>query len=450
MSLIRCLGISVCTLSLLIVWYRLTIHSKTSFSTHRSALCAILLVSFLLPFLQIEGFNNPFTSIISNYWEMPNFIDNWAETTPLLDVNQPKESFYTTMNYQNILLLLYGLGVLVLGVRFLLHLGQFCFLVLSNTIIRQDNYHYVLVKNPNYAAAFMHYILISKSIWESEDKLLIAQHECKHVDLWHSTDRFLTEILCVFQWFNPFIYWFRKELIAVHEFQVDQAIVASGIDSIQYQQLIAQYATSSNQFRFGNHFSHSLTLNRIKMIAQNKSFHSFSAYRILLLIPAIGILVSLFAFQTPIFSNATTPYTLTITTENNAFILPIKKGEFQKTVGYGMRIHPIYKSKKLHTGVDFIAPLGTPILSVQNATVIRVQQSEEEGYGNNIILQLNEKTQVMYAHMDLIKVKVGQQITKGTVIGTVGNTGLSTNPHLHFEVVEDGKKVDPKDFLPSY
>lgn len=450
MNLIRCLGISVCTLSLLIVWYRLTIHSKTSFRTHRSALCAILFVSFLLPFLQIEWLNNPFASTIFNYWEMSNFMDDWVETAPLLDENQPKEPFYTTINFQNLLLFLYGLGVVVLGVRFLLQLGQFCFLVLSNTIIRQNKYQYILVKKPNYAAAFMRYVIISKNIWESEDKLLIAQHECKHVDLWHSTDRFLTEILCVFQWFNPFIYWFRKELIAVHEFQVDQAIIASGIDSIQYQQLIARYATSSNQFQFGNHFSHSLTLNRIKMIAQHKSFPSFSTYRILLLIPVIGILASLFAFQTPVFPKATTPYTLTITTENNDFILPIKEGTFQKTVGYGMRIHPIYKSKKLHTGIDFIAPLGTPILAVQNATVIRVQQSEEKGYGNNIILQLDKKTQVMYAHMDLIAVKVGQQITQGTVIGTVGNTGLSTKPHLHFEVVENRKKVNPKDFLPSY
>jgi murein DD-endopeptidase MepM/ murein hydrolase activator NlpD len=376
-------------------------------------------------------------------------MDYWVGSPPLLEENLPKESFYNTLSYQNLLLLLYGLGVVVLGIRFLLQLGQFCYLIFSNKIIRQNQYQYVLVKKPNYAAAFMHYIIISKSIWESEDKLLIAQHERKHVDLWHSTDRFLTEILYVFQWFNPFIYWFRKELIAIHEFQVDQAIVASGIDSIQYQQLIAQYATSSNQFQFGNHFSHSLTLNRIKMIAQNKSFHSFSAYRILLLIPAIGILVSLFAFQTPTFPTATTPYSLTITTENNSFILPIKTGQFQKTVDYGMRLHAIYKIEKLHTGVDFIAPLGTPILAVKNAKVIRVQHSEE-GYGNNIILQIDEKTQVMYAHMDLIKVEVNQQITQGSVIGTVGNTGLSTKPHLHFEVVEDGKKVDPKSFLPSY
>lgn len=449
MSLIRCLGISVCTLSLLIVWYRLTIHSKTSFGTQRNALCLILFASFFLPFLQIEGHSNPLTATISNYWETSSFMDHWVGTVPLLEEKQPKESFYTTINYQNGLLLLYGLGVLVLGVRFLLQLGHFCFLVLFNPIIRQNKYQYVLVKQPNYAAAFMHYIIISKHIWESEDKLLITQHECKHVDLWHRTDRFLTEILCVFQWFNPFIYWFRKELIAVHEFQVDQAVVASGIDRIQYQQLIAQYATSSNPIQFGNHFSHSLTLNRIKMIAQNKSFHLFSTYRILLLIPAIGILVSLFAFQTPILPKATMPASLALATENKAFILPIKKGAFQKTVGYGMRIQPIYKVKKLHTGVDFIAPLGTPILAVQNATVIRVQQSDK-GYGNNVILQIDEKTQVMYAHMDLIKVEINQQITQGSVIGTVGNTGLSTKPHLHFEVVEDGKKLDPKGFLPSY
>ena len=288
----------------------------------------------------------------------------------------------------------------------------------------------------------MHYIIISEHIWASEDKLLITQHECKHVDLWHSTDRFLTEILCVFQWFNPFIYWFRKELIAIHEFQVDQIIVASGIDSIQYQQLLLQYASSSNQFRFGNHFSHSLTLNRIKMIAQNKSFHSFSVYRILLLIPVIGILISLFAFQT-------TAYTLSIPTENNNFILPIEEGQFQKTVNYGMRIHPISKLEKLHTGIDFVAPMKTPILAVQNAKVIRVQQSEK-GYGNNIILQIDKNTQVMYAHLNSIDVTVSQELTQGTVIGTVGNTGASINPHLHFEVVKDGEKVDPKKFLPSY
>ena len=449
MSCIRCLGISVCTLSLLLIWYRLTIHSKVSFRTQRYALCTILLVSFLLPFLHIEGLYNPFAVPLFPYFGEVGFRDYWVESLPLLEENSPKKSFYSTMNYSNSLLFLYGLGVWVWGIRFLLQLGQFCYWALSNTIIQQHNYHYVLVKQPNYAAAFMHYIIISKNIWESEDKLLITQHESKHVDLWHSVDRFLTEILCVFQWFNPFIYWFRKELIAVHEFQVDQAIVASGIDSIQYQQLIVQYATSCNQFRFGNHFSHSLTLNRIKMIAQNKSFHSFSTYRILLLIPAIGILVSLFAFQTPTFPSATTPYTLSISSENNYFILPIEQGKFQKTVGYGMRLHAIKKIEKLHTGVDFIAPLGTAILAVQNATVIRVQHSEK-GYGNNIILQVDDKTQVMYAHMDLIKVEVGQQLTQGAVIGTVGNTGTSTKPHLHFEVVENGEKVNPKGFLPSY
>jgi murein DD-endopeptidase MepM/ murein hydrolase activator NlpD len=403
-------------------------------------------VSILLPFLQIEGFNNPFVASVSNYWEASNFMDHWVETSPVLEKYPPETSFFTIMNFQNILLLLYGLGVLILGIRFLLQVGYFCFLVLSNHLIRQNNYQYILVKEPNYAAAFMHYIIISKNIWESEDKLLITQHECKHVDLWHSTDRFLTEILCVFQWFNPFIYWFRKELIAVHEFQVDQAIVASGIDRIQYQQLIAQYATSSNQFRFGNHFSHSLTLNRIKMIAQNKSFHSFSAYRILLLIPVVGILVSLFAFQIP---NTVRSYTPTVFTENNGFILPIEKGKFQKTVDYGMRMHAIKKIEKLHTGVDFIAPLGTPILTVQNASIIRVQHSDK-GYGNNVIIQIDEKTQVMYAHMDKIEVEVNQKVTQGTLIGTVGSTGMSTKPHLHFEVVEDGKKVDPKGFLPTY
>ncbi|MCP4442958.1 MAG: transglycosylase SLT domain-containing protein [Aureispira sp.] len=117
--------------------------------------------------------------------------------------------------------------------------------------------------------------------------------------LYHSIDRVLTELLFVFQWFNPFMYWFRKDLIAVHEYQVDSEMLGAGTDSILYQQLIVKYASLSNSYYFGNHFSQSLTLNRIKMIANNKSFSPYQSFRILVLIPVAFALLCLFSFQRP-------------------------------------------------------------------------------------------------------------------------------------------------------
>ncbi len=449
MSLIRGLVISVGTLTVLLLWYKLTIRSKTTFKAQRIALCFILVASILLPFIPVEWLNRSFVPVLSTYWEDMDFIDNWVNGTPISDVPIDQLSFYNSIDFQPILLSLYGIGVVVFGSRFLVQLGQLLRLVLHYKTIHENKYRYVLIDSPNYAAAFMHYIIISKHIWEAEDKLPIVQHERQHVDFWHSIDRFLTEILCVFQWFNPFIYWFRKELIALHEFQVDQAMIRNGVDTIQYQQLIVQHAISSKSLAFGNHFSHSLTLNRIKMIAQNKSFPISSIYRILFLIPVTTILFTLFAFQSTIFTKAPTPNTLNIQPTNGAFILPIKKGKYKKTIGYGLRMHPIQKVKKLHKGVDFAAPLGTPILAVQNGQVLRVQHSQK-GYGNNVVLQINETTQVMYAHMDSIQVKAGQLLVQGSEIGTVGSTGSSTNPHLHFEIVVESQKVDPKPFLPKY
>lgn len=314
----RCILVSVFTLSILVILYRFAIHQKTSFEIRRAALLLVLLATIFLPFLQIEWsmeISPPIPFILTSSTEEEAYIlqesDMLMEHAALLDTidhiippplrsNQVDNSPISLLNLGDKIpiFMLYLCGVFCLGLRLLLQLGHFLVLIFYHKKIEKDGYYYVLLNTPHQAASFMNYILISKNIWGSEDQLLIVQHECMHARLWHSLDRFCTEILCVFQWFNPFIYWFRKDLIAVHEYQVDQALITSGVDAILYQQLIAKYATSNRQFHFGNHFNHSLTLNRIKMIAQQKSFNPIHSYRILLLLPAIAILFFLFGFQT--------------------------------------------------------------------------------------------------------------------------------------------------------
>ena len=110
--------------------------------------------------------------------------------------------------------------------------------------------------------------------------------------------------------------------------------------------------------------------------------------------------------------------------------------------GFGYRIHPIYKTAKFHEGIDFTAPVGTDIYATGNGTVQSVEYASR-GYGNHVIINHGFGYQSLYGHMSKIKVRAGQKINRGDVIGVVGNTGLSTAPHLHYEVIRQGAKTNP-------
>jgi murein DD-endopeptidase MepM/ murein hydrolase activator NlpD len=114
--------------------------------------------------------------------------------------------------------------------------------------------------------------------------------------------------------------------------------------------------------------------------------------------------------------------------------------------GFGYRIDPIYKTVKLHPGLDFAAPLGTPIYATANGTVT-VASNTGNGYGNHVVINHGYGYETLYGHMSRIKAKVGQKVKRGEVIGWVGSTGKSTGPHCHYEVHKNGQKIDPVYFF---
>ncbi|MFT5337661.1 MAG: murein DD-endopeptidase MepM/ murein hydrolase activator NlpD [Sphingobacteriales bacterium] len=114
--------------------------------------------------------------------------------------------------------------------------------------------------------------------------------------------------------------------------------------------------------------------------------------------------------------------------------------------GFGYRIHPIYKTRKMHYGMDFTAPTGTPIYATGDGVVSQLKSSKR-GYGNKIILTHNFGYKTLYAHMSKFNVKKGQKVKRGDIIGFVGSTGTSTAPHLHYEVLKDDKKINPINFF---
>ena len=110
--------------------------------------------------------------------------------------------------------------------------------------------------------------------------------------------------------------------------------------------------------------------------------------------------------------------------------------------GFGYRIDPLYKDFRLHAGLDFSAPTGTPIYATSDG-VVQAAGFSTDGYGNKVVINHGYGFQTLYGHMVRVKAKPGQSVKRGEVIGYVGSTGKSTGSHLHYEVIKRGAKVDP-------
>lgn len=126
-------------------------------------------------------------------------------------------------------------------------------------------------------------------------------------------------------------------------------------------------------------------------------------------------------------------------------IFPLDE-KYEAHSGFGNRIHPVYKKKVFHRGIDFRAPTGTPVVATSDGEVVEAKK-HKKGYGIHVVLQHDNEFKTMYAHLSKMEVKLGQKVKKGEVIGLVGNTGFSTAPHLHYEVIKNGKAVDPINYF---
>jgi murein DD-endopeptidase MepM/ murein hydrolase activator NlpD len=127
-------------------------------------------------------------------------------------------------------------------------------------------------------------------------------------------------------------------------------------------------------------------------------------------------------------------------------IQPVSNKELNRIAsGFGMRIHPIYGIAKMHSGLDFTAPQGTPIYATGDGVVSAAGPGT--GTGNHVVINHGYGYETEYMHMVRVKARPGQRVKRGEVIGWVGSTGASTGPHCHYEVHINGNPVDPVYFF---
>lgn len=124
-------------------------------------------------------------------------------------------------------------------------------------------------------------------------------------------------------------------------------------------------------------------------------------------------------------------------------IQPVRNDDLKRMAsGYGWRIDPIYKTSRMHTGMDFTANVGTEVFATGDGVIESIERNRW-GYGNCIVINHGYGYKTRYAHLSAFKVNPGQKVKRGDLIGLIGSTGKSTGPHLHYEVEKAGKKVNP-------
>ncbi len=427
-------------------------------------------LAVLLPLLNIE-LKPPQPISVNNFQMAEHF---------LFDVNESVENIQiqTVEKVSSIPWIAYILfaGMIICGVRMIYQFFHIYMRINRNEQRPHGKYRFVLLDHPVSSHSFFHYIFLYKSDFGKDKMKDIVLHEQVHADKGHSLDLLLIGILCALQWFNPFIYLLRRAIVAIHEYEADQLVIDQGIDRIGYQQLLLNKVNAHGFLGLTSSFNQTIVLNRLKMMNKIRSGnHSVIKYAMVLpLVFILGISfcisqksldesMSELVLETPvvpfsILSKVVVQNFPPVPQEVSELsregheddylpsIYPVDENKIKGTPsGFGIHIHPILKKEQMHNGADFSAKLGTPIKATALGRV-RIATFDKI-HGKYVIIDHGEEFSTAYMHLTDFIVKDGQEIEKGEIIGHVGNTGLSSKTHLHYEVMKGGEYVDPINYL---
>ena len=312
---------------------------------------------------------------------------------------------------------------------------------------------------PFTSGIFKPVIYIPRSMLSTANASLLESviaHECAHIK---RLDSLWIQVQAVFQiayFFHPAVWAAASRINLARECLCDRMVVSyntisiqsygSGLLAVQKYNL-SGHSPIPGMPSFGN--EKKKLASRIKNLtlknAAGTAGHSFLGYAILLaglfMLP-MAAAVETGGEITPLASPGTTPEHQT---EDKSFraVFPVKGASILS--GYGMRRDPFTGAEKFHRGVDIPAAKGSEVLAAAQGYVIETGRNRYDG--NYVQLSHQENISTRYSHLDTVFVTAGQSIGQGQAIGTIGETGLATGPHLHFEVIINSRRVDPEEYL---
>ena len=448
--------------------YHFLLRSKTTYLMNRVYLLSTLIMSFVIPFIEMSVSADSVPVAIDEAYTFNWETNHSQNTADMVASDQIAAIPAKKIDYWQIAKWAYVFLALGLVLRSLFHL-----LILQK--LKKDSLYvekkwFKLFKTVQvHPFSFLANVFIPSRLFGTDSFDQILEHECEHVRQRHSIDRLLVDFIAALFWFNPFMYLYRRALIEIHEYQADAAVIKKFPDPIGYQEVLFSQLKATPYSGLVSHFNFSTIKKRIVMINKQKNRKSIWAY--LLAAPVTFLVILAFANKTvdqPSTSldakekiEETTAFEKTeevespavlskteiistptevespIQTDYKPSILPLKETARMKvTSGFGMRVDPIDKKRKMHKGLDLGTPIGTTVIATDDGIVH--QASYHDKYGYFVLIEHGDKFMTRYSQLSELKVKKGDNVSKAQVIALSGNSGRSTGPHLHYEVIEVG------------
>lgn len=304
------LEVNLCWLGFYLI-YLLFLSKETFFQLNRWYLISTLILGLLIPIPEWQLTTEP---------SAMQFIEpitlSFEELEATIIATTTQTHFFEQFNFLNFLFLIYCLGVAITLSKLSYGFFQIFRLYKNGSISKMGNYYLVQTNSPHLPFSFFNFLFWSKSMHASkEDIQKIIRHEKAHIQQWHSIDVILIEILCVFLWCSPLIYFYKKSLRVVHEYLAD-AFVLETTQKKQYGHLLLKQTRSGLQLALANNFIHSQLKKRIVMMTRNHSTRSAMG-KYLFMLPILAVLVM--AFTNKIDKDKIEAFPIDILNEQAAF-----------------------------------------------------------------------------------------------------------------------------------
>jgi len=273
------------SLALFYLVYWIFLKKETFFVINRLYLISSAAFSLIIPFIHITS---------PAFINIKSFIGSRPLSGSPVVFSEGSSLPAQSLGIFDVLLLIYFWGVMFFLIRFVFQLLKVFLLIRKNGVQKYNGLKVVFIDKECSPFSFFNFVFINKSNISDDDFQRIVAHEMIHIKQYHSIDLLILEWLTIFQWFNPFVWPYKKSLKETHEYLADYAVIAQGCSAAKYQLLIFEQHVGVKLFEFANNFNQSQIKRRITMMTKSKS-KGLAKLKFLLILPMLCFLILVFA-----------------------------------------------------------------------------------------------------------------------------------------------------------